>query len=87
MIIFSTKSSQNCHKSLYSKVKYITILLQFKKGRCNMKTVTVGFTKLVLSYLTVAFVLMFMPVFLITHDFSAFDSIINYLFNNENAYD
>lgn len=52
-----------------------------------MKTVAVGFSKWIVSYLTVFIVLMFMPVFLITQDFAAFDNIINFLFNNENAYE
>lgn len=47
-----------------------------------MKTVAGGFSKLIVSYLAVVFVIMFMPVFLITTDFSAFDEIMNYLFNN-----
>lgn len=48
-----------------------------------MKKVAGGFAKWVVSYLAVAFVLMLMPVFLITKDVSAMDGLMNYLFNNK----
>jgi len=48
-----------------------------------MKAVASGFAKLIVSYLTVLIVIMLMPVFLITKDASAVDSIMNYLFNNQ----
>jgi len=48
-----------------------------------MKAVTTGFVKLIVSYVAVLFVIMLMPVFLVTKDVSAFDSVINYLFNNK----
>ncbi|MEI3604328.1 hypothetical protein SPD48_01370 [Pseudogracilibacillus sp. SE30717A] len=47
-----------------------------------MKTVAGGFVKWIVSYLAVVFALMLMPVFLITKDVSAFEGIMNYLFNN-----
>ncbi|HLS67126.1 MAG TPA: hypothetical protein VK029_09060 [Pseudogracilibacillus sp.] len=47
-----------------------------------MKTVAESFAKLVISYLAVVFVIMFMPVFLITKDIALFDSVIEYLFSN-----
>lgn len=47
-----------------------------------MKTIAESFAKLVISYLAVVFVIMFMPVFLITNDIALFDSIIEYLFSN-----
>lgn len=49
-----------------------------------MKTVVSGFAKWIVSYLTVLFVIMLMPVFLITKDVTAFDGVMNYLFNNQN---
>lgn len=48
-----------------------------------MKTVVVGFSKMIVSYLTVLLVIMLLPVFLLTKDVAAFDSIMNYLFNNK----
>jgi len=48
-----------------------------------MKLIANGLIKLVVSYVAVVFVIMLMPVFLITQDFSAFEGIVNYLFNNK----
>ncbi|HZW69145.1 MAG TPA: hypothetical protein VFF20_11185 [Pseudogracilibacillus sp.] len=48
-----------------------------------MKVMASGLLKLVVSYLAVVFVIMLMPVFLITQDLSAFEGIVNYLFNNK----
>ena len=48
-----------------------------------MKTMVVGFSKMIVSYLTVLLVIMLLPVFLLTKDVAACDSIMNYLFNNE----
>lgn len=48
-----------------------------------MKTVAEGLAKWVASYLTVVFVIMFLPVFLLTNDFEVFDRIVNYLFSNK----
>lgn len=51
----------------------------------KLKAVASGFVKWIVSYLAVVFVLMLMPVFLITtQDVSVFDSVMNYLFNNKN---
>ncbi|PXW87486.1 hypothetical protein DFR56_105128 [Pseudogracilibacillus auburnensis] len=47
-----------------------------------MKKIAGGFMKWIVSYLAVFLVIMLMPVFLITKDVSAFDGIINYLFDN-----
>ncbi len=47
-----------------------------------MKTVSNIFAKWVVSYLAVIFTIILMPAFLITKDVSAFESVINYLFNN-----
>lgn len=48
-----------------------------------MKVMASGLAKLVVSYVAVVFVIMLMPVFLITKDVSAFEGIVNYLFNNK----
>jgi len=47
-----------------------------------MKTVAEGFMKWIVSYLAVVFVLMIMPVFLITNDISVLDSMMKYMFKN-----
>jgi len=47
-----------------------------------LKAVASGFVKWIVSYVAVVLVFMLMPVFLITKDVSAFDSLMNYLFNN-----
>ncbi len=48
-----------------------------------MKTVAGGLVKWMVSYLAVGFALMLMPVFLITKDVSAFEGLMDYLFNNK----
>ena len=48
-----------------------------------METVAKGFIRWILSYIAVLFVIMFLPVFLLTRDFAAFDRVVNYVFNNE----
>lgn len=48
-----------------------------------MKTVASGFTKFIMSYLAVVFAIIFLPVFLLTQEVSAFDGIVNYIFNNK----
>lgn len=57
-------------------------LIYSERGTTTMKTVAESFAKLVISYLAVVFVIMFMPVFLITKDIALFDSVIEYLFSN-----
>lgn len=48
-----------------------------------MKTVAGGFARLMMSYLAVVFVIMLLPVFLLTQEVSAFDGVVNYIFNNK----
>lgn len=48
-----------------------------------MKAITDSITKWVVSYVAVLFAFILMPVFLVTKDVAAFESVINYLFNNE----
>lgn len=47
-----------------------------------MKVVAEGFARWIVSYVAVVFVIMFMPVFLITKDIALFDGIIEFLFKN-----
>ena len=49
----------------------------------GIKKVSSGFVKLIASYFAVLFAIMLLPVFLITKDVSAFESIMNYIFNNK----
>ena len=49
----------------------------------SIKKVSRGFMKVIASYFAVLFAIMLLPVFLITKDVSAFESIMNYIFNNK----
>ncbi|GAB3048577.1 hypothetical protein [Virgibacillus ainsalahensis] len=47
-----------------------------------MKVVANGFSKFIIANLVVIFVIMLLPVFLITDSVSFLDSILKYLFNH-----
>lgn len=66
-------NSQNIIKYQHKKVK----------GEKKMRAVASGFSKWVLSYVAVIFVIMIMPVFLITSDVSTLDNLVNYIFGNK----
>jgi len=53
------------------------------KGEKKMRAIASGFSKWVLSYVAVIFVIMIMPVFLITTDVSTLDNLVNYIFGNK----
>lgn len=48
-----------------------------------MRAIASGFSKWVLSYVAVIFVIMIMPVFLITTDVSTLDNLVNYIFGEQ----
>ena len=48
-----------------------------------MKLVAEGFARWIVSYLAVVFVIMFMPVFLITKDVAFFEGVVEYIFGGK----
>lgn len=48
-----------------------------------MKAVVHGFSRWIVSYVAVLFVIMIMPVFLITNEVATLDSLVAYIFGKE----